>query len=169
LKRREKIGLIIFAVMITIAVTTAIFLPLPPDKADISLWLPENAIMAKGLASNVYLSGTVVTIPFETFQTLSKDFVEQKIIIAIGEGQPSTTYTVVVHYLGKDKDGFTYHAIQQYSNSLGIPTNTIRLEGNTLKYGVEDSWLGKVLLVAAEGVAGVLVLIVGFLPRLKDC
>jgi hypothetical protein len=162
LERGEQLGLILFAVMTAVTYATFVFIqPLPPD-AEIPLLMSPNTVVAKGLASDIYLSGTVVTVPFETFEALNENFSEQKIITV------SRSSIITVHYLGKDKDGFTYHAIQEYSYSMGIDTDTIRIEGNTLKYHLGDDGLTiKALIILVEVVVALAILVVGFWPRLK--
>lgn len=168
LERGEKLGLILFAIMIAVIYATFVFVdPLPPD-AEIPLLMSPNTILAKGLASHVDLSGTVVTIPFEEFRALSEDFLKQKIII---ESAISEEYIITIHYLGEGKDGFTYHATQEYTYWSGM--ENIRIEGNALKYHLGDNGLtGKFFIVLVEVGVAALILLVGFWSRLKalrDC
>lgn len=153
-----------------IAVTVATFVsiqPLPAE-AEMPLFMPQNTILAKGLVSEVYLSGTVVTIPFDTFKNLSGNFLEQKIIIESKSASDGESCAIAVHYLGKDKDGFAYHATQEYSYFAGV--DNIRIEGNTLKYHLSDNgWTGKVFITIIEAAVCVAIPVVGFWRRLKDC
>jgi hypothetical protein len=149
LERTTKINLIVSGAIISMAVAIAILIP-NPGTIEVELWLPENATLAKGLPSKVHLSGTVVTIPLETYQELSRTFQEQKVIIQ----KKVDTHEIVIHYLGNEGP-FTYHAIKRFSSYLHINLKTVRLEGSTLKYNPLNVYLPDVAMIGLGILGGI--------------
>lgn len=152
LRKRTKIGAILCTVIILASIAAAILTPDPPNIRKVTIWLPEDAGMAKGIGSEIYLSGTVVTIPFETYQDLSKDLQDQKVITA-----RETSNVITIHYLGED-ESISYHATQVYSSIATIRTETIHIEGNTLEYADSNFWTFDFLIITFGVMAGVIVL-----------
>jgi len=161
LKKWTEIGLQLCGVIISMSVIIAIFVPSLPSRAEAEIRLPSNAVVAKGLGSEVHLSGTVVDVPFDNYRELSESFQDQKVILALDKE------TIVLHYLGSDGK-FTYHATQRYSYFLGIATKTIQLEGNILKYDLEGAYTLDLLIITGGCIAGVVVLLVS-LKKSRDC
>lgn len=144
------LGLIVWASIIAIAVTFAINSP-PPGIQETDIWLLENAVLAEGFSSRVYLSGTVTTIPLEKYQSLTETFQLQKVIVELD----GTNYRIVIHYLGEAKE-FTYHATKTYSHWMGVSFKTVQLEGSTLRYNVAYPLVGDVMNILGGLVAGAL-------------
>jgi len=123
-----------------------------PESGEIQCWNPGKANVIKDVASRIDLSGTVVTVPFEVYQTVSLK--ETKVIV-----EKTSDWLITIHYLGKDPaTGVSYHAIKEYLVGVLCLSRYGTIEVNeVIKYTTVTNWGLVLVLTSVMEVVGAVV------------